>query len=165
MEEYQETLHKVEQDDDTLKMLLINSVEGFDLNRLGRAIATNTHLKSLNVNLHDTTLDVTDTGFYDGLKQNSSISNLRIYCRGRGGNNPIGDVGREILTAYEENCNLTNLDIDGALLEFRNPNEANVNQHGGMNVIISTLRSCVDLKSLNLRCCGITDERREWSLT
>lgn len=78
----QETLLRVEQNDDTLKKLSIGSVDGgFDFYRLGIAIATNNYITKLWVHLDDSLLrGISDAEFYDGLKQNSSISKLLITC-------------------------------------------------------------------------------------
>ena len=49
-----------------------NSTDGSDFSRLGAAIGHNLHLKHLrsSVNLHDdVALDITNTAFYDGLRQ------------------------------------------------------------------------------------------------
>ena len=157
-----DTLRRLQQNDDTLLNLYIsqnhehihggpngvfNATNSEDYSQLGALIATNTILTKLYVCLSTTDIN---RRFYDALKQNSSISNLSIGCSGRG--IIVGSVGHEALAAFQGNGNLTYLSIDGI-------NEGNdVMQHGGMNVIISTLRSCVQLKSINLRFCGITDE-------
>ena len=166
----QNTLRRLQQNDATLKEIslgdgqhyssnshgMFNSTNSEDYSQLGSLIATNTHLSKLIISLIGiSAMEDIHWGFFDALKQNSSISQLHLYCRGR---SIVGSVGHEILTAYQENGNLTDLSIDGVLMQYRDPNESNVPQHGGMNVIISTLRSCVDLKSINLRCCGIRDE-------
>ena len=71
---------------------------GDDYSTLGVAIADNTHLKTLDVmSSNDIPLTVSDREFYDGLKSNSSISNLSLYC------NYItiaGGVAQEILQTY-----------------------------------------------------------------
>ena len=91
-------------------------------------------------------LGVADRGFYDGLKANSFISNLELYC------NYItiaGGVGQEILKAYQENnSQLTNLIIGHASL-----------QNGGENIIGDSLRSCRNLQKVVLNSCNITGEQ------
>ena len=75
-----------------------------DYSTLGTAIANNTHLDRLAVVLTNSLpLGVSNRGFYDGLKRNSSISNLQLWCYNR--NDIAGDVGQEILKAYQENNN------------------------------------------------------------
>ena len=136
-----ETLRKIEQNDVTMKKLWIgnttcrcgystitggifNSRVGSDYSRLGELIGENTHLRRLEVefsddeddydNGHEITLDVTHTAFFDGLKCNSSIHELNLFCCqqniGRG-------VPHEILKAYQANNNLTSLYIKNASLE------------------------------------------------
>ena len=91
------------------------------------------------------TLDVINDGFYDGLKLNSSIHNLTVYC---GGNNIIGGV-QKILKAYQENNDhLTVISIGRAGL-----------QHGGDIVMAETLRRCTDLREFELFNCNVTDEQ------
>ena len=118
-----------------------------DYSTLGAAIANNTHLKKLIVWLsNDLPLrGVTDREFYNGLKANSSINNLRLYCHNR---NIAGGVGQEILKAYQKNGNLTVLDIVNANL-----------QNGGDRVIGDTLRNCRNLQSVVLDICNITNEQ------
>ena len=123
-----------------------SSRDDYDYSRLGAAIAENTHLTTLVVELFDVVaLDVTNNGFYEGIKQNSSMNKLKFYC---GGHNIVGGVGQKILDAYEENNNLTLLRIDDADL-----------QNGGENVIVTTLRSNTNLKHIYLNRCNITDEQ------
>ena len=161
---YEETLRKVEENDAGLKSLLIggqfalclqdrlfNSTNGDDFSRLGAAIAENTHLTSLVVNLSDTyALDVRNNELYEGIKSNSSIHKLILRCQnkniasGRG----AGGVANEILKAYQQNNNLTELSINYADL-----------RHGGDHVIDQTLRRCTHLNKLNLHSCSITDEQ------
>ena len=119
----QETLRRVQQNDDTLNTLQLcqgtsmfdgagrfNSNDGSDYSKLGAAIGENTHLTTLDVNLSDgIMLDVIHTGFYDGLKRNTSIHELKLSCAN---NNIVCGVGKGILKAYQENNNLTRLDID-----------------------------------------------------
>ena len=87
-----------------------------DYSTLGAAIANNTHLTKLMVILSDgLPLGVTNRGFYNGLKSNSSISNLELYYDGL---HIAGGVGHEILKVYQENNNrLTDLSITHANLQ------------------------------------------------
>ena len=115
IEEYaQETLHEVEQNDDSLIKLKLDNIIPFDFNRLGRAIATNTHITKLDVSLQD--LANIDTGFYVGLKRNTSINKLHI---GGGRYRPdLSGVGSEILQVYQENStNLTSLKISHCTIQ------------------------------------------------
>jgi len=142
----QETLHRVEHNDDSLTTIAIGSAEeGFDFNRLGKAIATNTHLTSCNVYLRDIALNVTDRGFYDGLKQNTSIYKLIIEC----GTAYIHDfrVGYEILKAYQENNN--RLKVINIL------RATNLHNEGAIE-IATTLQCCTNIRYINLFQCNIT---------
>ena len=66
------TLHRIEQNDDALSELRIggslskgefHSSNSDDFSRLGAAIGNNTHLTELIVDLHGNTLSVEDRGF------------------------------------------------------------------------------------------------------
>jgi len=115
--------------------------------RLGEAIATNSHLKYLQINIGDIGLKVTDRVFFDGLKSNSSVQGLQLHRRYR--NLSIGSgVGHQILKVYQENNNLTSLNI------------INSNLHNGGDIAITaTLRCCTNLTRLGLHHCNITDEQ------
>ena len=157
----QETLRRVQQNDDTLTELHVgnwsetsddpfNSNDGSDYSKLGAAIGENTNLTWLEVDLSITrlhtrvVLDVVHTGFYDGLKQNKSIYKLSVDCDGH---NIVGGVVEEILKAYQENnTHLTHLHIRYA---------GNI----GDNAIATTLRMCTNLKVISLYCCNITGEQ------
>ena len=85
----QKTLRQIEQNDTELLQCCIGYSEEFqsndasDYSRLGAAIGNNTHLVELIVALDDNDEDVLDaanTEFFDGLKRNSSINNLSLYC-------------------------------------------------------------------------------------
>ena len=139
-----ETLYRVEHNDDSLKELVINSAEGFDFNRLGRAIATNSNITILELYLDD--LDITGTGFYDGLKQNTSIDHLLVKCDDHSLDR---GVAYEILQAYQENgINLTNLNIIYANLH-----------NGGATQIATTLQYCTNLMIINLYNNNITADQ------
>ena len=160
-EGYQETLRRVEENDDTLKTLQLRegtsmfdfagrfySKDCRDYSKLGAAIGENTHLTMLEVDLSNDgiTFDViNNTRFYEGLKRNTSIYKLDLSSSGIG-NNIGSEVGQKILEAYQENNNLTLLRITNSGL-----------QNGGEN-IATTLRSCTNLKEIQLSRCNITDE-------
>jgi len=152
----QETLHRVLQNDDTLKSLQIggrggfsprrfHSSDGDDYSTLGTCIKENTHLTKLVVVLVDVgALDVTNHEFYEGIKQNSSIHILGIDL-----NNQVieeGGVVEEILETYQEKNNLTELSIHFADL-----------QNGGENVIATTVRNSTNIKHIDIYGCNITD--------
>lgn len=145
----QETLLRVEQNDDTLTKLSIGSVDGgFDFYRLGIAIATNNYITKLWVHLDDSLLrGISDAEFYDGLKQNSSISKLLITCNVI--SRDLNRAGRKILEAYQENRNLTNISISNA---------ANLH-NGGATQITTTLQCCTNLESIDLFNCNVTPEQ------
>ena len=147
----QETLRRVEENDDTLVALRIgndyrigfNSTDGYDFSRLGTCIGENTHLTTLAVVLPDAVaLSVTNNEFYDGLKQNSSIHKLTLICW----DNIAGGVGQKILEAYQENNNLTEISINNADL-----------QNGGENLIAETLRRCTHMQEVSLFNSNIND--------
>ena len=160
----QETLRRIEQNDDQLTTLGISgalmsgcfkSSEASDYSRLGAAIGNNTHLTKLLVYLgavganpanHNQTLDIANTEFFNGFKRNSSINHLTLHCNGH---NLIGGVEHEILKSYQKiNNNLTGLCINEAVLD-----------NGGGNVITETLRWCRNLKTINFGSNNITDEQ------
>ena len=154
----QNILRRVTQNDPSLTTLILDnnniygddsfmfySDNGDDYSALGAAIANNTHLAKLEFTLSDDLpLTVANRAFYDGLKSNSSIHELILYCRSL---NIAGGVAHEILKIYQENNNhLTVLRIYDADL-----------QSGGDRVIVDTLRNCRNLQSLDLTGCDITD--------
>ena len=153
----QDTLRRIEQNDDRLKRLWIGNTEyhwGFvssnasDYTRLGTAIGKNTHLSSLTVALdvEEDPLDAANNEFFDGLKRNSSISDLELHCR----NQTLVGARREIiLKSYQKiNNNLTRLYIHHAVLD-----------NGGGDAIAETLRWCRDLKWIIFSYISITDEQ------
>ena len=153
----QEILRRVTQNDLLFKTLALvdtnsESSEFYsdnsdDYSTLGVAIANNTHLERLIVILSDDLpLTVTNSGFYDGLKQNTSIRELNLWCNRQ---NIAGGVGQEMLKVYRENNNqLTNLHIESAGL-----------QNGGDRVVTDTLRCCRNLRKVTLNYCHINDEQ------
>ena len=152
----QEILPRLNQNDPSLSELILLDTNNYgvtdgefysdnsdDYSTLGAAIANNTHLERMEVWLSDG--GVADRGFYDGLKQNSSISNLELYC---GDQTIAGGVGQEILKVYQDNnSHLTVLSINVANL-----------QSGGDRVIVDTLRCCRNLQSVTLNNCNIDEQ-------
>lgn len=151
-EQSADILRRVEQNDDTLKELDIgndrsfNSSLGSDFNRLGVAIATNLHITRFEARLQDIALNVTDSGFYEGLKRNSSIKRLVFY----GSNDIMGGVGQEILQAYQlGNNNLTGLCILCC----------NLRQNRGCHIVATTLRKCTNIEEISLYDCNISGKK------
>ena len=108
---------------------------------LGEAIATNTHLKTLDI-LYG--LQASDA-FYEGLKQNSSINKVILSCSNQV---LVGGVFHEMLNVYQENNqHITYIKIQLADLH-----------NGGDSIIINTLRRCTNLKTILLESCGLRDE-------
>ena len=152
----QKTLRRIEQNADQLTTLRIGSAflhGGFissdtsDYLRLGTAIGNNTHLTKLIVAPDDEDpLNATNNEFFNGLKRNSSISDLGLRCNQH---NLVGGVEHEILKSYQKiNNNLTGLCINEAVLD-----------NGGCNVITETLRWCRNIKTINLGDNSITDDQ------
>jgi len=167
-----ETLRRVEENDDTLIELGICNKDGVvssdhgryftsgdreDYSKLGRSIQRNTNLKTLYVKLNSTGLSITDSGFFEGIKQNSSINKLRLnghaYSRQNNpisGYNPVGEVGCELLRAFQENnSNLTNLRIWSCDI-------GSVDERA---IINTTLVSCTNLKEMHFNHNNVTDEQ------
>ena len=160
----QETLRRVEQDDSVLTKLFIGilgsgasvpypfeggfvSRESNEYSKLGASIGENTHLTRLLVFTHGIALNsFPSRAFARGLKRNSSIRDLELYCN----DTDIVDVMaiRDILNAYQENNNLTQLTFIHARL-----------QTGGVSLIVNTLRRCTNLKQLKLPNCDISNEQ------
>ena len=109
----QNTLRRVEQNGAALSKLRIGGANydadaftssyGDDYARLGTAIGNNTHITNLVIDLRDVnSLTIEERGFYDGLKHNSSIKQMRLlgHSVGRNDNNHnfiVGGVLHEIL--------------------------------------------------------------------
>ena len=99
----QELLRRVEQNDDKLIQLIINPQYYFGFkssvsshySTLGRAIGNNTCLTKLKLEVYHASevLDIANTEFFDGLKRNSSISDLDISLNNL---RLVGGVGHEI---------------------------------------------------------------------
>ena len=123
------------------------SSDASDYSRLGAAIGNNTYLEELVVALDDEdSLDAANNEFFDGLKRNSSISDLELHCNGH---ILVGGVEHEILKSHQKiNNNLTYLRINSAVLD-----------NGGGDAIIETLRWCTIIKTINFGYNNITDEQ------
>jgi len=164
MNEYsKETLHRIEQND-LIELGICNksdvlirrdgrfftSTDGGDYSRLGSYIGRNTNLKTLYVETDGIRLSATDSGFFEGLKQNSSIREFKISGYSPIINhNPLGEVGCELLKAFQENSSrLTVLRIwacdIGSVEEL---------------VISKTLSSCRNVKELGMNHNNMTDEQ------
>ena len=105
----------------------------------------NTRLIQLNVRLSGISFDTTNKEIFEGIKCNISIRQLSLSC---GGYDIVGGVAQEILKAYQENNScLTRLHISVARL-----------RNGGDRVIAEMLRSCKNIKSIDLYGCIITDD-------
>ena len=153
----QETLRRIEQNDVSCNAIKLGhsdfdgwfiSSDASDYSRLGAAIGKNIHLTKLRVYLgaNRLALDTANHEFFNGLKHNSSISDMVLQCRNQ---TLVGGVGHEILKSYQKiNNNLTRLCIQSAVLN-----------NGGCNVITETLRWCTNLKSINLALNSIIDEQ------
>ena len=152
----QETLQRVSQNDHTLTMLYIdvrcndqlncigkfNSGSQEDFSRLGSSIAMNTHIKTLYIDvLYSTRVS---TEFYDGLRHNSSIQKVMLRYTG----NTLGDVGNELMRVYQDNKRLIEFGIIRVNLQ------QNETERIGL-----TLKSCTNLKEINLCDCYINHER------
>ena len=115
--------------------------------RLGSAIARNTHITLLVLNngyCLDDVDRIVNSGFFEGLKRNSSIHRVMFHC-----GHHI-DVIHETLKAYKENNNLTYLNIDNARI---------VSAAYPVLHLAETLRCCTNLKHINFENCRITDEQ------
>ena len=110
----QDTLRRIEENDYDLTELWIGNYDvdgGFkssdasDYSRLGTAIGNNNHLEDLIVALddEDEVLGAANTEFFDGLKRNSSISDLTLDCCY--GYILVGGIGHTILESYQKNNN------------------------------------------------------------
>ena len=94
-------------------------------------------------------MDVANSAFYDGLKQNKSIDSLDIWFRSDDPGVIVG-VGQKILEAYQENSShLTEISI----------NCADLQNGAGDRLVAATLRRCTNIKQIDLYRCSITDEQ------
>lgn len=118
-----------------------------DFTQLGAYVGDNTTLIRLFCQ------EVNIGKFCDGLRLNSSISQLVIRCSAiyTHQTNPIASDGaiHEILNVYQENNNLVYLQIEHLLLQ---------DDCGG--ILATTLRRCTNLKKIKLLYCdcGISDQ-------
>lgn len=115
---------------------------------LGTYIGTNTHIKELEIDFDSCrAMNATDTAFFGGLTRNTSINKL-VLRFGRFG---VGQVGQEILRAYQENnSHLTHINIEFSGIHAYT---ANLDHQA----IATTLSSCTHLKHILLDGCNITD--------
>ena len=139
IETHLETLRRAEQNDSTLTELWIGDE---DFSRLGGCIGENTHLEIMDITFGGTISNVLrERGFFEGVKRNTSICSLSLNRIGP----PQVEVIRELLKAYQENNNLTQLCIHHARMQR------------GDQVIVATLRRCTKLECILLTGCNITD--------
>ena len=125
---------------------LFTSRDGDDYSRLGSFIGTNTTLEKLVFETEGIRLSTADSGFFKGIKQNSSIQELKINGYPR---NPIGEVVCELLQAFHENnSHLISLHISCCDI-------SKVDERG---IINTTLNSCRYLKKLCFNHSNMTDE-------
>ena len=94
-------------------------------------------------------LDVSNRGFFEGLRQNTSICNLFLDGRNRNQRSPlVGGIIHEILNAYQNNNNnLTRIHVKHVDL-----------QNGGEQILATNFRSCKNLNRIHLQRSRITDE-------
>ena len=131
----QEMLSMVDQNDSFIKLLCLGDrgyqfhVDGhsfgnrLDYSRLGTAIAKNTNIDTLEVDIHNRELiegvtDPENSTFYDGLKRNSSITELSLHSEMGHDMNDMNEVGRQILKAFRNITILLNF-IFNRLLSMR----------------------------------------------
>ena len=157
----QETLQSVEENDDTMTKLTLGSyarkggcahTQNY-FSRIGAALGDNTNIKSLNIELGlvEDIQTFDSTSFAEGLKRNSSIRHLII---GGDDRNIAGGVVQKVLENI--NNNLITLSIIG---DRSNGGASSTTlQGGGDRVVANTLRSCRNLKSLELSFCGVNNE-------
>jgi len=154
---------RVEKNDPTLTALTIARRDGSsdaytrytlsvgnDYDRLGAAIGKNSYLTDLIVSATAPTLDVSNRGFFEGLKQNTSICNLSLGGRIHNQRSPlVGGIIHEILNAYQDNNNnLTRIAIKHIVL-----------QNGGEQILAANFRRCTNLRKIQLHRCRINDEQ------
>jgi hypothetical protein len=144
----QRTLEKIENNDPSIHSFSVgNNSSKCYYSKLGKAVATNPHITSLNVGYlrGDDALDITNKTFFDGIRHNSSIRSLLISISYQ----CISDkVIHEILKVYQEKRNISYLCIG----------QTNLSRNGADNIITTTLRLFSNIRHIRLNCCGITDE-------
>ena len=163
----EKTLQRVEDDDDVYDTLRIgygwygdnvpgvfDSIITGDFIRLGKAISMNTNLTRLDVELLGGLNITSDTDFYEGLKQNSSINTLELSGMNEDESGAVHrtdftETGRNILMAYQENnTHITDLRIE----------HCNILQDGSASIIATTFKRCINLKHISICDCNITNE-------
>jgi len=123
----EDTLLEIEQNSDIFPCLQIggssydegafNSEDSDDYDKLGTAIGNNTNLKKLSIDNfnNNVTLSTTNEGFYEGIRHNSSITELNllyIVCDRHRQNSTLTNVALELLGACQEKNILTKLQIN-----------------------------------------------------
>ena len=138
-------LHRIENNDTLLTTLQIGSytMDPSEFERLGAAVARNTRLSSLMVDVTGNWYTV-PREIFDGLRRNTSIHELEMYCSYE--YNIGSGTLFEILVACQEE--LTELFIDHARLE-----------NGGHQTLINLLRRCTKLKTIALQYGNTTGEQ------
>jgi len=163
------TLRRIKWNDSKLTTLMIghepdefeggifNSCKFDNFSKLGKAIGKNTHIKTIHIvvdRFHyviaHSGLDSINSAFFNGLKQNSSISHLIIGSCNHYSHHYHGHAAHEILRVYQQNNNLTHLGMYAA---------SHILQNGGEVVLAATLRHCTNLKKISLAENNITDEQ------
>ena len=155
---------RVEQNDPSLTTLTIGGNDGHsdaytrfassvgnDYDGLGTAIGKNSHLSDLYISaiapINGTALNVSNRGFFEGLKQNTSICSLTLDGHIRNQRGPlVGGIIHEILNACQDN-NLTRLRIKRINL-----------LNGGEQILATYFRRCKNLQRIHLCRSRITDE-------
>lgn len=129
---------------------LFTSRDGDDYCRLGSCIGRNNNLKSLYVQLEGIGLSAKDSGFFDGIKQNSSINKFRLSGYADKENNSIGEVGCALLEAFQtNNSHLTSLTIWSC-------NIGSVHERVILNTMLS---DCKNLNEFSFNHNSMTDEQ------
>lgn len=154
-------IRRVEQNDPTLTTITIGgdtdaftrfaSSLGDDYDHLGVAIGNNQHLTGLNITLDTPAGDVAlDSGFFDGLKRNSSICKLNLDGTHHNHRTLLsGGIIHEVLDTYQENnTHLTHLKVGNVLL-----------QNGGEEILTATFQRCTRLIHIILQSCRMTAEQ------
>ena len=136
MNQFQETLYKIENNDPSLNKLTMGHlglITG-DFAKLGSHIATNTHLSGFTVDYRNSAkLDDVHTDFFEGIKTNSSIRRLYLFC---GHRCMSSRVIHETLKAYQTNNNLTRLIISEAS-SFQAPVFTTLQRNANLHISIS----------------------------
>jgi len=164
-----ETLRRIEENNDTFIELGICddndddvdlSIDGRfftsrdedDYTTLGSYIGRNTHLNTLYVELDSIRSLQTDSGFFEGIKQNSSIREIKINGYSQNNQQPLRDVGCKLLKSLHGNNRrhlLTALHI--WCCDIRSVEER--------IIINATLSSCSNLEILCYNYNNMTNEQ------